>query len=476
MSDLFGADDPEGQIDTSRRARRGSITSLADLHRNETKTEDFDLRPLAERMRPQDFDDYLGQEALIGPGAPLRKLIESDRIPSMMFWGPPGSGKTSLARIIAQRVHADFVTLSAVTATLKDVRLVVDQAKVNRKFQRRTILFLDEIHRFNKAQQDGFLPHVESGVLTLIGATTENPGFAVIAPLLSRCRVFVLKAMTPENVARLLERGIDRLNSEKREGEVEVSASQETLQTIVSQSDGDARRALGLLELVASVKRSTADTTPITVEEVGAVAQRQLLYDKTGEEHYNLISALQKTIRSSDPHGASYWLGRMLMAGEDPLYIARRLVRMASEDIGLADPFALNQAMECLRAYQLLGSPEGELALYQCATYLAMAPKSNSVYTTASLVREEIGRSGSLPVPLHLRNAPTKLMKELDYGRGYSYDHDAPEHFVAKQGLPDEIARHHFYTPSNQGRERAHRERLAELDAARDEAIRAEKE
>ncbi|MBI1291304.1 AAA family ATPase [bacterium] len=446
--------------------------SLADIPRNANAAAEWETRPLAERMRPQEFDDYLGQEELLGPTAPLRRLIETDRLPSMMLWGPPGCGKTTLARLIAQRVRADFVTLSAVTATIKDVRSVVDQAKVNRKFQRRTILFLDEIHRFNKAQQDGFLPSVEAGTITLIGATTENPSFSIISPLLSRCRVFVLKPMSEEHVVKVLERGLALLNSEAGEGEPAVSALPEALVAIVRLSDGDARKALGLLEVAASVKRASGETQPIDPDLVRAVSQRQLMYDKSGEEHYNLISALHKTIRSSDPHGAVYWITRMLAAGEDPLFVARRLVRMASEDVGLADPFALNHAMECLRAYQALGSPEGDLALVQCAAYLALAPKSNAIYRAANDARSVVEETGSLPVPMHLRNAPTKLMKDVGYGAEYTYDHDAPGHFAPKQGLPDELEGRPFYEPTGQGKEKAYGERLAPLDAARAEARR----
>lgn len=475
MTDLFG-EESSGELgeglDTSRRARRSGITSIAEIQKQlSTGEAEWESRPLAERMRPQGFDDYLGQEELLGPTAPLRRLIETDRLPSMMLWGPPGCGKTTLARLIAQRVRADFVTLSAVTATIKDVRSVVDQAKVNRKFQRRTILFLDEIHRFNKAQQDGFLPSVEAGIITLIGATTENPSFSVIAPLLSRCRVFVLKAMQESDVVRVLERGLALLNAEKAPQETELTALPEALLAIVRLSDGDARKALGLLEVAASVKRANGENSAIDPDLVRSVSQRQLMYDKTGEEHYNLISALHKTIRSSDPHGAAYWLTRMLAAGEDPLFVARRLVRMASEDIGLADPFALNHAMECLRAFQALGSPEGELALVQCAVYLAMAPKSNAIYRTAKATRAVVDETGSLPVPLHLRNAPTALMKDLHYGAEYTYDHDAPGHFIPKQGLPDALLGSAFYEPSTQGKEKTYAERLEALDEARRKAL-----
>ncbi|CAN5355972.1 replication-associated recombination protein A [soil metagenome] len=476
MSDLFNSSSNSEEAWAERiRANeegnappRRSNSGTPKLEKRESTEGEWDTRPLAERMRPQAFEDYLGQEALLGPDAPLMKLINADRIPSMMLWGPPGSGKTTLARLIAQRVNADFVTLSAVSANVRDVRSVIDQAKVNKKFQRRTILFIDEIHRFNKAQQDGFLPHVESGVITLIGATTENPSFSIISPLLSRSRVFVLKPLSEDDQLALLKRGVERLNEERRGEDPELVVEDGALPAIVRMSDGDARRALGLLEVSASVKRAAKDATPLTMEDISHISQRQLIYDKTGEEHYNLISALHKTLRSSDPHAAVYWLTRMLMGGEDPLYLARRLVRFASEDVGMADPFAINHAMECMRAYQSLGSPEGEIALVQLTIYLAMAPKSNSAYKAYNTARAEIGESGTLPVPLHIRNAPTKLMKELEYGKGYTYDHDADEGFIAKQGLPDELLGRKFYEPVNVGKEVAMIERLAKWDAARD--------
>ena len=428
--------------------------------------------PLAERLRPSTLDEMLGQSHLLGPKSPLRRLIEADRVPSMILWGPPGCGKTTLARLIAQHVAADFITLSAVTSSIRDVRATVDVAKGNRKYGRRTILFIDEIHRFNKAQQDAFLPHVESGVITLIGATTENPSFSVIAPLLSRCRVFTLEAHPPEVLAPLVRRGVARLNDLRLEGETEIHLDEGAQAAVVAMCDGDARRALGLLEIVVSVKRTEpglgSQPVSITAEEVAAIAQRHFVYDKSGEEHFNLISALHKTLRSSDPHGAAYWLERMLASGEDPRYLARRMIRFASEDIGLADPNALWIAMECFRAFETLGMPEGGLALHQCAIYLAMAPKSNAVYTTRKAVAAEIERSGSLPVPLHLRNAPTGLMKNLGYGRDYTYDHDAEGAFIAKQGLPDALAGTKFYQPGTSGREKALGERLAELDRLRD--------
>ncbi len=431
--------------------------------------EDTEHRPLADRLRPISFDNYLGQDELIGEDTPLRKLIEADKIPSMILWGPPGSGKTTLANLVARHVSADFITLSAVTSSIRDVRNTIDVAKTNLKFGRKTILFIDEIHRFNKSQQDAFLPHVESGIVTLIGATTENPSFSVIAPLLSRCRVFTLNALEEEAMVSLLRKGLEKLNSENKEKGRELEADEEALFHITKLSDGDARRALGILEISCSVKMASKDKGTITVQNIADVAQRHLIYDKSGEEHYNLISALHKCVRSSDPHGALYWLARMLTAGEEPLFIARRLVRMASEDIGLANPHALTQCMEALRTYQLLGSPEGELALAQATVYLATSPKSNAVYKAYSEAMAEVQASGSLPVPMHLRNAPTKLMKESGYSDGYTYDHDFDGHFAPKQGLPDKIAARKFYEPTDQGIEAKIREKLNAWDHARAE-------
>ncbi|MDK2971017.1 MAG: putative ATPase [Candidatus Sumerlaeota bacterium] len=426
-------------------------------------------QPLADKLRPSSFDDFLGQEKLVGPGAPLRRLIESDRIPSMILWGPPGSGKTTLAMLIARATESDFITLSAVGAGVKDVRAVVESAKQNRQYARRTILFVDEIHRFNKAQQDAFLPHVESGLITLMGATTENPSFSVISPLLSRSRVFVLGALAPGHLRRLLERGVELLNRGLGEGRT-ISVGAEALDAIAGLCDGDARRALGMLEIAADVV--AADLPPggeaaLTREIIRDTVQRHLLYDRSGEEHYNLISALHKTIRSSDPHGALYWCERMLVAGEDPRYLLRRLVRIATEDVGLADPNAVQHGIACLRAFEAVGQPEGDLFVTQLAVYLALAPKSNALYKASKDVRAEIERSGTLPVPMHLRNAPTGLMKELGYGDGYTYDHDSEEGFVAKQGLPDKLAGKRFYRPGRAGYEGEARERLEGLDRKR---------
>jgi putative ATPase len=434
-------------------------------------------QPLADRLRPAGFDDFLGQHRLVGAGAPLRRLIDSDRIPSMILWGPPGSGKTTLAMLIARATQSDFVTLSAVGSGVKDVRAVVDAARLNRQYARRTILFVDEIHRFNKAQQDAFLPHVESGLITLIGATTENPSFAVIAPLLSRSRVFTLAPLGPDDVRRLLERAIGEINRTRGQ-RPPIEAEPAALDALAALCDGDARRALGMLEIAADVVTAETDNTDVPVciarDHVRDVVQRHLLYDRAGEEHFNLISALHKTIRSSDPHGALYWAGRMLAAGEDPRYVLRRLIRIAAEDVGMADPNAVQQAIACLHAYESLGPPEGNLFVSQLAVYLAITPKSNALYVAAGEVRAEIERTGALPVPLHLRNAPTHLMKDLGYAQGYSYDHDAPEGFVPKQGLPDALAGRLFYRPTTRGREASIAERLARLDEARKAARKPE--
>ncbi|MEQ8820592.1 MAG: replication-associated recombination protein A [Sumerlaeia bacterium] len=437
-------------------------------------------RPLADRMRPRRFDDFLGQEKLVGEGAPLRRLIDRDRIPSMMLWGPPGSGKTTLAQLIAQHTQADFLILSAVSAGVKDIRRVVDNAKVNRQYARKTVLFLDEIHRFSRTQQDALLPHVESGLLTLIGATTENPSFSVVAPLLSRSRVFVLSSLDEENLTRLLERALGELNATAgAEGHAPVEAAPDALKAIVGMSDGDARRALGLLELAVDLARTreggetgAGGASALTVEMVKGVSQRHLIYDRQGEEHFNVISALHKTIRSSDPHGAAYYAMRMMAGGEDPRYLLRRLVRAAAEDIGLADPGALTHAVACQQAYEKIGSPEGDIFVTQLAIYLACAPKSNAVYAAHKKARALIEETGTLPVPLEIRNAPTGLMKDLGYGAGYSYDHDAEGAFVPKQGLPDALAGTRIYEPKNRGMESRISERLAAWDSARDELLK----
>ncbi len=422
-------------------------------------------RPLADRMRPTSLDDYMGQEKLVGPESLLRRLIERDELCSMLFWGPPGSGKTTLATLVARASQSNFIALSAVAAGVKDVKAFIEQSRKDlRETGQRSILFLDEIHRFNKAQQDALLPAVEGGLITLIGATTENPSFSVIAPLLSRCRVFTLQALTEAQLVRLLRRALGDLVNGL--GAREYDLEDGVLETIVSVSDGDARRALNLLELAARSAQPDSDEeapTPLRIDQaiIKELCQREhLIYDKSGEEHFNLISALHKSLRASDVQAALYWCERMLASGEDPRYVARRMIRFASEDIGMADPHALPMALAALEAYQNLGTPEGELALIQAAAYLATAPKSNALYMAQKGIQAEIARSGSLPVPFHIRNAPTGLMKEIGYGKGYVYDHDAPDRFSGQECLPDALKGTEFYEPVEMGFERDVRKRI----------------
>jgi putative ATPase len=407
--------------------------------------------PLADRMRPRTLDEVVGQEHLIGSGRVLRKILESGEVPSLIFWGPPGSGKTTLARIIASSVKANFLEFSAVISGIKEIKEVIKQAEAKRSHQgQRTILFVDEIHRFNKAQQDAFLPYVERGTSVLIGATTENPSFEVISALLSRSKVLILKGLGEEDIKGILERA---LTVEKGLAELHPAAQDKALEFIAQSSYGDARTALNALELaVSTVKPDQDGKRTVTLADAEEAMQRKsLLYDKAGEEHYNLISALHKSLRDSDPDGSLYWLARMLASGEDPLYVARRMIRFATEDIGNADPNALLIANQAKEAYHFLGTPEGELALAQAVIYLALAPKSNAVYKAYGAVMREIDRSGSLPVPLVIRNAVTKLMKEVGYGAGYRYAHDEPDAKLDQQHLPDEIKDQKFYFPPERG-------------------------
>jgi putative ATPase len=407
--------------------------------------------PLAEKLRPHTLDEIVGQEHLLGPGKPLRTAIERDQVPSMILWGPPGVGKTTLAQVIAKTTKSDFVPFSAVLAGIKEIKEVMTTAERVRRVGRRTILFVDEIHRFNKAQQDAFLPHVERGNVVLIGATTENPSFEVNSALLSRARVFVLKALTDEHIETLVRRAA---NTEQ------IPADDAAVKAIASISNGDARTALNILELAS---RTLAEGEQITAESVQQAAQRQLLYDKGGEEHYNVISALHKSLRNSDANAALYWLARMLEAGEDPLYVARRLVRFASEDIGLADNQALRIALDAKEAFQFIGLPEGKLALAQCVIYLAAAPKSNSVYAAYNEVSEDVVQTRNDPVPLHIRNAPTRLMKGMGYGKGYQYSHDVEGKVADMDCLPDSLKGRRYFHPQDAGDESEIKRRLDEI-------------
>src|SRR6202140_3431675 len=429
-------------------------------------------RPLADRMRPRTLDEFVGQEHLVAPGKPLRTQLERDDIGSPLFLGPPGTGKTTLAKIIARMTKAEFIEFSAVLTGIKEIKQVMADAERARQYGTRTIVFIDEIHRFNKAQQDAFLPHVEKGNIRLIGATTENPSFEIISALLSRSRVYVLKPLTEEQVVLLLKRAL--ADEERGLGAMKLQASDAVLAKIASYSSGDARSAYNVLEVAATLARGRAATevgAEITDDIVhDAVQKRVLLCDKAGEEHYNLIAALHKSVRNSDPDASLYWLGRMLEAGEDPLYIARRIVRMAVEDIGLADSSALSLCVAARDAVDFIGMPEGNLALAQATVYLAMAPKSNALYTAYSDVRQDVERTAAEPVPLHLRNAPTGLMKNLGYGHGYEYAHDIAGKVAAMQCLPDNLKDRRYYQPTLEGAEKSIRERLEDIRRKRSQA------
>lgn len=424
---------------------------------------DSDAVPLAERMRPATLDDFVGQEEIAGPQSPLRQLLTGDEnLRSMILWGPPGSGKTTLAYIISGHTTARFVTISAVTASIKDVKQIMELARLGlRDSGRRTLLFVDEIHRFNKAQQDAFLPFIEDGSIVLIGATTENPSFSLVSALLSRSRVYVLKALSEDDLVQVLKRAL--ADRQRGLGNAHVVIEDQALHQMASVSDGDARRALNLLELsVQTAPRDAATGKPVVDSNaLRQVLQREhLIYDKSGEEHYNTISAMHKSMRASDVQAAVYWTGRMLASGEEPLYVLRRMIRFASEDIGNADPQALPLALAAHESYRILGTPEGELAIIQLAAYLATAPKSNASYLAEKKIKKEIAVTGSLPVPMHIRNAPTRLMKDIGYGKGYKYDHDAEGSFSGQDCLPERAAERHFYSPGPHGFEREIQKRM----------------
>ena len=427
--------------------------------------------PLADRMRPRALDEVLGQDHLLGPGRAVRRTIEADRLTSAIFWGPPGTGKTTLARLLAQHTAAHFESFSAVLGSVKDVRRVVEEARTRATWSKQdTVLFVDEIHRFNKAQQDAFLPHVESGLLTLIGATTENPSFQVIPALLSRCSVMVLRPIPPTDLQTLLVRALG--DEERGYGALGISLAEEALTGLALHAGGDARKALGALERVIAATLDRDRSTPLSPDEIAeALGEDTLLYDRSGEEHYNVISAFIKSIRGSDVQAALYWLARMVEAGEDPMFVARRLVILASEDVGNADPRALQIAIAAKDAVHFLGLPEAKYPLSQATVYLATAPKSNSTkgyFEAAKAVR----RHGALQVPNHLRNAPTKLMKELGYGEGYAYPHDYDGHHVAQSHLPDEIAHERFFEAGDQGFEKMIAERIEIWESRHERGVR----
>ena len=418
-------------------------------------------RPLADRMRPRTLDEFVGQEHILAPGKPLRVQIERDDIGSLIFWGPPGVGKTTLAKIIAAMTNAEFIEFSAVLSGIKEIKQVMADAERARQYGTRTIVFVDEIHRFNRAQQDAFLPHVERGNIRLIGATTENPSFEINSALLSRSRVYTLNPLTEEQIVGLLRRALE--DHERGLSELKVSAEDAALARIASYSSGDARSGYNVLEVAAQAAGATSARL-ITEQIVADALQRRVLrYDKAGEEHYNLISALHKSVRNSDPDAALYWLARMVESGEDPLYIVRRVVRMAVEDIGLADPNALALTLAAKDAIEFLGMPEANLALAQAVVYLSIAPKSNALYTAYGDVQADVEQTAADPVPLHLRNAPTKLMKDIGYGAGYKYAHDLEEKVADMQCLPDNLKDRVYYHPTEQGVEKRIKDRLAEI-------------
>ena len=434
----------DGELDGERASTKGPVRGA----------------PLAERMRPRTLEEYVGQEHLLGAGKPLRVQIERDDSGSMIFWGPPGVGKTTLAKIIAETTKANFVEFSAVISGIKEIKQVMASAAQAAEYHSRTILFVDEIHRFNKAQQDAFLPYVERGTIRLIGATTENPSFEIISALLSRCRVYVLQPLSEDQISALLRRALE--DSDRGLGSKGLFADDDALSLMAAYSSGDCRAAYNTLEVAAQL----ADQDQKKIDKAiatEAIQQRVLMYDKSGEEHYNLISALHKSVRNSDPDAALYWLARMFAAGEDPLYMARRVVRMSVEDIGLAAPEALNLCLSAKEAIDFLGSPEGDLALAEAVVYLCLAPKSNSVYTAYGAVQGEIEHTRQEPVPLHLRNAPTRLMKELGYAKDYRYAHDEEDRIADMDCLPDSLKGRSYYHPTQEGREKVLAQRMEEI-------------
>ena len=419
--------------------------------------------PLASRLRPADLSEFIGQKHLLGEGKILRRLIDQDQIPSMIFWGPPGVGKTTLASIIANRTHADFVTFSAVTSGIKEIKEVMNRAESSRKMGTKTLVFIDEIHRFNKAQQDAFLPYVEKGSITLIGATTENPSFEINAALLSRCKVFVLQGLGQEDLVELLQRA---LTSPQGFGYLKVDMAEELLEMVAAFANGDARTALNTLEMAVTNGEISMEKTTVTKEILEqCISKKSLLYDKKGEEHYNLISALHKSMRNTDPDAAVYWLSRMLEAGEDPLYVARRLIRFASEDVGIADSQALPLAVAAYQACHFIGMPECSVNLAHVVVYLSMAPKSNALYMAYEECKLDAEEHLAEPVPLQLRNAVTGLMKELNYGQGYEYAHSTEEKVARMQCLPDSLADRHYYRPTEEGAEATVKEKLMRIQA-----------
>ena len=424
--------------------------------------EDDTNQPLASRLRPRNLDEFVGQKHLIGEGKVLRKLIESDKISSIIFWGNPGIGKTTLAQIIANKTNSEFINFSAVTSGIKDIKIVMEQAEKNRKLGQKTIVFVDEIHRFNKAQQDAFLPYVEKGSIILIGATTENPSFEINSALLSRCKVFVFKPLEIEDLVTLLKRAI---TDERGFGNEKINIKDDFIRIIAEFANGDARTALSTLEMVI-LNGDVGDNGEITITKETleqCISKKSLLYDKNGEEHYNIISALHKSMRNSDPDAAVYWLARMLEAGEDPLYIARRVTRFASEDIGLADPHALQIAVAAYQACHFIGMPECTVHLTEAVIYMSMAPKSNAMDVAYMLARRDAKEHIAEPVPLQIRNAPTKLMKELNYGKGYKFAHDYEEKMTSMQCLPDSLVGREYYRPTEQGMETKYKTKLEQI-------------